>query len=251
MVGTARSPETSRLQMEAKRGSPSPFAWVEMDCSIPDSIQRGFDQAHKLLGGIDILINNAGYGELGSVEDTDLSASRRLFEVNYFSAVSLIKKVLPSMRENRSGVIINLGSIVQELHFPFKAQYCASKAALAAFSQSLRYELFPFGIRVHILEPGWVRTHFHEHLVPVIKPGSVYAEKLKPYLDFSRDTNPSIPDGEDVARMILSVLEKPNSPVRIPVGREAKTFQIVRRVLGPALLDKLLLWKLGKKGQSL
>ena len=222
-----------------------------MDLADPASVDRGWEEALGILGGVDILVNNAGMGELGSVEDTPLEDSRRLFEVNYFGPVALVKKAVPAMRERRSGVIVNLGSIVHDLQFPFKAQYCAGKSALTGFSLSLRYELHPYGIRVHVLEPGWVRSDFHNRLRPAGGPDSVYAERLKPFLDFSRDADPRIPDGAAVAAVIRSVIDDPGSPVRVAVGREARKFRLARRFLSNAMLDRLLLWKLSKKGEAL
>jgi NAD(P)-dependent dehydrogenase (short-subunit alcohol dehydrogenase family) len=250
VVGTARDPEALRERMQRERGAPPPFRLVRMDLADTASIDAGFAEAQALLGGIGILINNAGQGELGSVEDTDLADSRVLFEVNYFSVVRLVKLAVPAMRARGSGIVVNLGSIVHDLQFPFKAQYCASKSALTGFTLALRYELHPHGIRVHILEPGWVRSEFHNRLRPVIKDGSPYAPRLKPFLDFSRDSDPAIPDGAAVAAILLAALENPKAPVRIPVGREARKFRIARRFLSNAMLDWLLLRKLSKKGDK-
>lgn len=253
VVGTARDPDRARRELEARSGGggPLPFRLVAMDLSDPVSIETGYAEALATLGGVDVLVNNAGMGELGAVEDTPLPDSRRLFEVNYFGPVALVKLAVPGMRSRRSGVIVNLGSIVHDLQFPFKAQYCASKSALTGFSLSLRYELHPHGVRVHVLEPGWVRSEFHNRLKPAGGPGSAYVHRLKPFLDFSRDSDPRIPDGAFVAEIIKSAIEDPSTPVRVAVGREAKTFRLARRFLSNAMLDRLLLWKLSKKGEAL
>ena len=248
VAGAMRDPEGTRKRLQAD--GPLPFAPIRMDLTDPDSVDAGWAAAVAALGGIDILINNAGQGELGSVEDTDLADSRRLFEVNYFAVVRLVKLALPGMRERGAGAIVNLGSIVHDLQFPFKSQYCASKSALTGFSLSLRYEVHPYGIRVHILEPGWVRSAFHDRLRPVVIPGSPYAERLAPFLDFTRDSDPRIPDGAAVAQVILETLENPRAPVRIAVGKEAKTFRLVRRFLSNAMLDRILLSKLARKGSK-
>jgi NAD(P)-dependent dehydrogenase (short-subunit alcohol dehydrogenase family) len=248
VIGTARDPAAVRRRLEAEPGAPSPFRLIAMDLTDPLSVERGFAEAEQALGGVDILINNAGQGELGAVEDTDLADSRRLFEVNYFSAVRLVQLALPAMRARGSGVILNLGSIVHDLQFPFKAQYCASKSALTGFSLALRYELHPHNIRVHVLEPGWVRSEFHNRLKVAVKAGSPYAPRLRPFLDFSRDSDPRIPDGKAVAGIILSVLGNPKAPVRVAVGAEAKKFRLARRFLSNAMLDRLLLRKLSQKG---
>ena len=250
VVGTARQPEEVRKKLLVETGLALPFALVEMDLSDSASVDKGYSMAVEILGHVDVLINNAGQGELGAVEDTDLADSRRLFEVNYFSVVRLVKQVLPGMRERGGGVILNLGSIVHDLQFPFKAQYCASKSALTGFSMALHYEVHAYNIRVHVLEPGWVRSEFHRRLKAVVKAGSPYTQRLKPFLDFSRDDNPAIPDGKAVAEVLLEVLENPRAPVRVPVGREAKKFRIARRFLSNRMLDRLLLWKLSKKGDK-
>ena len=218
-----------------------------MEQGDPASVERGFAEAVQHLGHIDVLINNAGTGELGAVEDTSLEEAHRMFEVNYFSAVQLIKLCLPGMRERKSGAILQLGSIVFSLQFPFKAQYCASKAALSAFSLSLRHEVDPYGIRVHLFEPGWVRSEFHNRMQPVRLQNSPYASRLEPFLNFSRDTDPRIPNGEDVAQILLKTLENPKAPVRIAVGAEARKFFLVSRFLSHDMLDRILRWKLSRK----
>ena len=240
VVGTCRHPESVQPVPE--------FDLVAMDQSDPLSVERGFAEAKRRLGSIDILINNAGAGELGAVEDTPPAEARRLFEVNYFSAVELTRLCLPAMRERGAGVIVQLGSIVFSLQFPFKAQYCASKAALSGFTLSLRHEVKPFGIRVHLLEPGWVRSEFHSRLNPIAPPGSAYAARLVPFLDYARDSDPSVPDGAHVARVILDTIENPRAPVRIAVGGDAKKFFRIRRFLSDHMMDKILGWKLSRKG---
>ena len=255
VAGTSRDPEATRRRLEASAaggGAPLTFTLVAMDLCDPISIDRGYAAATLALGGeVDILINNAGQGELASVEDEDMEGIRELFETNYFGAVSLIKKAIPGMRERRRGAVISLGSIVHELQFPFKAAYCASKSALTSFTLSLRYELHPYSVRVHILEPGWVRSDFHNRLKAKIRPGSPYAERIKPFLDFTRDQDARLPDGEAVAKVLLEVLSNPKAPVRVPVGRDSRRFRLARRFLSHAMLDRLLLWKLAKKGRAL
>lgn len=223
------------------------FPLVAMDQGDPQAVKDGFAKAKALLGSVDVLVNNAGAGELGAVEDTGLEAARRLFEVNYFSAVQLTKLCLPDMRARGGGVIIQIGSIVHSLQFPFKAQYCASKSALTGFSLALRHEVKPYGIRVHVLEPGWVRSAFHARLAPVAPPGSVYAERLKPFTDYRRDEDPRVIDGAGVARVILDVIGNPRAPVRVAVGRDAKTFFRVSRFLSHAMIDRIVGWKLARK----
>jgi len=238
VVGTCRDPSSV---------PDAGFSLVAMDQADPASVTRGFAEAKALLGAIDVLVNNAGAGELGAVEDTPLKAARRLFEVNYFSAVELTRLCIPEMRARGAGVIIQLGSIVHSLQFPFKAQYCASKSALTGFSLALRHEVEPYGIRVHVLEPGWVRSAFHARLEPVTPPGSAYADRLKPFMDYRRDADPRVIDGDGVARVIAETIANPKAPVRIAVGADAKKFFRISRFLSHEMVDKLVGWKLGRK----
>lgn len=261
VMGLCRDAAQGRAQLRAQglkvaegTGLISKHEVDVISCDLRDAqaVETAFALAASRLGGtIDILVNNAGSGELGAVEETPLSFAREMFEVNYFSAVRLTQLVLPGMRERRRGAILNLGSIVFSLQFPFKAQYCASKSALSAFTLSLRYEVWPHGIRVHLFEPGWVRSDFHNRLKPIADPEGPYASRLKPFLDYSRDKDPRIPDGMSVAETILETLERPQAPVRIAVGREAKRFFWVSRLLSHSAIDKILRWKLVKKGGSL
>jgi len=238
VAGTCRDPS---------RVPDAGFPLVAMDQSDPAAVARGHAEARRLLGPIDVLVNNAGMGELGAVEDTGLAAARRLFEVNYFSAVELTRLCLPEMRTRGRGAILNVGSIVHSLQFPFKAQYCASKSALSGFTLALRHEVKPHGIRVHLFEPGWVRSAFHARLEPVAPEGSAYAARLAPFTDYSRDADPRVIDGEGVARVIVATLENPRAPVRVAVGGDAKKFFRVSRFLSHAMVDRLVGWKLARK----
>lgn len=244
VVGTCRHPE-------ALQEKPKGVTYIAADLARPEHVENLYREAVAVLGGIDVLVNNAGMGELGAVEDTEMDFVRRMFEINYFAAVRLTQLVLPGMRESRAGAILNLGSIVHSLQFPFKAQYCASKSALSGFTLSLRHEISPYGIRVHLFEPGWVRSDFHNRLVPASKPGSPYAARLKPFLDYSRDHDARIPDGEAVARILLQTLENPKAPVRIAVGAEARKFFLVSRFLTHNRIDRILQFKLVKKAGAL
>lgn len=196
------------------------FSHIQVD--LADAISRSQITTDQL-SHMDVLVLNAGMGELGAVEETPLEQSRALFEVNYWANVELIQKVLPYWRQRGSGTLVVLGSIVTELHFPFKAQYSASKAALTAFLECLQHEILEYGIQIHVLEPGWIRSDFHNRLVPVAPPQSKYAHRFAPFLDYSNDFKTKYPDGKDLAQLILSIIEN-GGPFRQAVGPDAKAF---------------------------
>ena len=196
------------------------FELIEMDLRKPDQISDF--ELHLKTFELDILIANAGIGEIGSVEHTTLEATREMFEANYFGHLALFKLSLNSLKKTQ-GKIIVLGSVVYSLPFPFKAQYSASKSALSSLALSMRQELKPFGIKVHILEPGWIRSNFHNRLKINDPKDSVYNERMKPFLDHSRDKQDKYPDGLRVATIIEKLIIK-NSPTRNAVGPDAKLF---------------------------
>jgi short-subunit dehydrogenase len=116
--------------------------------------------AQARFGAIDVLVNNAGYGALGTVEDAPIEEARAMFETNFFGALAMIKAVLPSMIARRAGQIVNIGSVAGQIGFPALAHYSASKFALAGLSESLAAEVAPLGIRVTLAELGPFATHF-------------------------------------------------------------------------------------------
>lgn len=239
---------TSSSAAKVEQHSNQDFDLVQMDFADLEGREKGYQKVLELFDGLpDIIIHNSGTGELGAVEDTDLEHSRRMFEINYWGPVWLSKKVIPEWRERQSGHFLFMGSIVFELQFPFKAQYCASKSALSAFALSLRHEVEPYGIHTHLLEPGWIRTNFHNALEEVSHPETPYQDRLQPFKDFSSDHNPKLPDGQDVAEILLDLVVRPHQAVRQNVGPDCKKFKIAKRFLSNHMIDKIIRKKIIEK----
>ena len=152
---------------------------LAMDVTNEESMQAGVKQILGEEGRIDVLVNNAGYGSYGALEDVPMSEARQQFEVNVFGAARLTQLVLPHMRERRSGTIINVTSMGGKIYTPLGAWYHATKFALEAISDCLRMEVEPFGINIVVIEPGGINTEW----------GGIAAEKLRavsnsgPYAD--------------------------------------------------------------------
>jgi NAD(P)-dependent dehydrogenase (short-subunit alcohol dehydrogenase family) len=142
---------------------------LAMDVTDDASMQAGVKHILDEAGRIDVLVNNAGYGSYGALEDVPLSEARAQFEVNVFGAARLTQLVLPHMRAQRSGTIINITSMGGKIYTPLGAWYHATKFALEAQSDCLRMEVRPFGIKVVVIEPGGIRTEW----------GGIAAEKLR------------------------------------------------------------------------
>ena len=148
--------------------------FLAMDVNDDDSVRAGVDRFLAEAGGIDILINNAGFGVFGPLEEFPLAEAKAIFETNYFGALRLIQAVVPLMREQGRGLIINVTSLAARFVIPFQVHYSATKAALSALTEGLRQELRPFGVKVVSLEPGDIKTNFNNVTKFGLKEGSPY-----------------------------------------------------------------------------
>jgi len=218
---------------------------LKMDVTDDDSMQAGIKQIIDDTGRIDVLVNNAGYGSYGSVEDVPMSEAKYQFEVNVFGLARLTQLVTPHMRAQESGRIINVSSIGGKFYEPLGAWYHATKFAVEGLSDSLRVELAPYGIRVVIIEPGPIRTEWNaisrESLVEVSR-GTAYehqAEKVRSRME--KADQPMTSSGpEVVARKIVKAATTSHPKPRYPVGRGAGTIMGARRVLPDRAFDGIV-----------
>src|SRR5690349_3407271 len=196
-------------------------------------------------GRIDVLVNNAGYGSYGSVEDVPIDEARRQFEVNVFGLARLTQLVTPHMRAQGSGRIINISSIGGKFYEPFGAWYHATKFAVEGFSDSLRMELKPFGIKVVIIEPGPIITEWNEiardSLLEMSGNGDYapYAKKAHRMLaEFDKPGRASKP--QTVAKKIRKAATKKRPAARYPVGQGARTITVSRDYTPDAIFDQVI-----------
>ena len=208
---------------------------VELDLtqqlSIDDAVKKIKDSHKK----IDILVNNAGYGLVSSVEDVEEEEMFNQFNINVFGVLRVCKSVIPLMRENESGIIINISSFLGKIGLPLLTFYNSSKYALEGITDSLRYELKDFNIRVHSIMPGFFDTKFaRENLVTNKKT----FEQNSPYSNIASTLAPVIVEqinsgnsADEVARMILEIIQNPKFPARATVGDKAKKFIPMKKEL--------------------
>jgi NAD(P)-dependent dehydrogenase (short-subunit alcohol dehydrogenase family) len=196
---------------------------LALDVTDREQISSVVKQAQARFGGIDVLVNNAGYGYRAAVEEADDADIRQLFDTNFFGAVSMIKAVLPGMRANRGGSILNISSIGARISPAGSGYYSASKAALEGMSGSLHKELQPLGINVTVIEPGAFRTDFAgRSLTQSASPIDDYAEtagKRRKENDTMHGTQPG--DPAKAAEAILAVAESANPPSLLVLGNDA------------------------------
>ena len=145
-----------------------PLKVIQMDVDKDDSVVRAFNEIcedHERGMGIDILVNNAGFGLFGALEDQSIEHIKKQFETNLFGAIRTIQQVLPIMRNQRSGIIVNISSISGQIGFPASSVYVSTKFALEGLSESFAYEVEPYGISVVLIEPGVINSNFVENIV--------------------------------------------------------------------------------------
>jgi NAD(P)-dependent dehydrogenase (short-subunit alcohol dehydrogenase family) len=197
-----------------------PFRWIRMDVSDDDSVAQGVRQVLEAEGHIDVLINNAGMGIAGAVEDTTVSEADLQMNTNFMGVFRLTKAVLPGMRERRSGMIVNLSSIGGLIAVPFQALYSASKFAMEGFSEALRLEVRDFNIKVVLIEPGDHKTDFTANRVRTAasQTETPYRERFERSLQIMEHDEQGGPPPEKVARLIEKVIQKKSPALRYTVG---------------------------------
>jgi len=228
---------------------------LSMDVTDEASLRGGVDRVLAESGRIDVLVNNAGYGSYGAVEDVPLAEARAQFDVNVFGAAALIRLVLPGMRERRSGTIVNISSMGGRIYTPMGAWYHATKYALEALSDSLRLEVAPFGIRVVIIEPGAIRTEWGQiaadNLRSVSGDGAYHdvAERTATMLaGSSRPDASMVSDPSVIARTVVRAAKARRPRTRYAVGAGAKPLILTRKVLPDRVFDRLITRVVASRG---
>jgi len=190
-----------------------------MDVDFDESVSTAVAEVLAQAGQIDVLVNNAGIGPLGPVEEAPVSDFHAIMQTNYFGTLRCIQAVLPAMRERNAGCIINISSVAGKLYSPYHSAYCASKAAIEALSECLAGEVGPLGIRVALVQPGVIDTPIIDKNEP-IAPDTKYPNqiRLRAYLSASRDNN--IPPST-VAEVVQAIATGEQTMFRNPVGADA------------------------------
>ena len=199
-----------------------PLRTIQLDVTDDISINKAIDTVINETGKVDVLVNNAGYGLIGSIEDMSVEEMKAQFETNVFGTFRVTRAVLPHMREQRSGAIINISSIAGHVGLPLFSAYVSTKFALEGLSESMAYELQPFGIKVAIIDSGSINTNFRSEL-------AAKATKDSPYYNMTQSTvgaiegmvRQGIPPKE-VAKIVIYAIDNPKPKLRYIVGKDAE-----------------------------
>jgi short-subunit dehydrogenase len=235
-----------------------PLKIIEMNVDNDNSVKDTIEKITSEYGRIDILVNNAGYGLFGALEDLEMNEIKKQFETNVFGIMRVIKNVLPAMRLQRTGIIVNISSISGLAGIPSQSAYAGTKFAVEGLSESLSYELEPFGIKIVLIEPGVINTEFVQDLVvPTDRYGidknrnqinisnfntgntsfSFYHDTIKKFLSFYYSAMRNAPHPRIVADEIIQAIEKVSNEtnampiIRIAVGNDSKKYSRLKKEL--------------------
>ena len=227
VFGTSRDPK--------KYNSNAGFELLPFDLNQPETARGLVDQLIEKAGRIDVLINNAGAGMTGPVEETDVRAIKSHFSTNLFGPLALIQKVLPVMRKQKSGLIINVTSIGGYMGLPFRGLYSASKGALGITSEALRMEVKRFGVDVVTLAPGDYATDIAaRRIYSPLKKESPYHDLYKSSLDTIDDHVDQGGDPHDFARMVNKIIRLKKRKVHYKSGSFLQKFSLMAQKAYPS-----------------
>jgi short-subunit dehydrogenase len=217
---------------------------LEMDVTDDAAMQKGVAEIIRAEKRVDILINNAGFGSYGAIEDVTMADAHYQLEVNLFGAARLIQLVLPYMRQNKYGKIINISSMGGKVAFPFGGWYHASKFALEGLSDSLRNEVKPFGIDVIVIEPGGIQSEWggiaFDSLVKV-SGQTAYADTVTRLSEAFKGVDAKNAGPEIIARIIKKAIEARRPKTRYAAGYMAKPVIFMRKISSDRVMDKVIM----------
>lgn len=242
VVAAMRDPgKQAALMQEAERaGAVGRIEAVRLDVTDADTIEAAVGDMLRSYGRIDLLVNNAGMAVGGFVEEVPMAAWQAQTETNFLGLVAMTRAVLPPMRAQGGGTIIQMSSVSGLWGIPGFGAYAASKFAVEGFSESLRHEVAPFGIRIALVEPGayrtaiWAKGFADMHA----QPDSPYAGALEAVLRMARRTAETAPDPREVAELVGRLADKRRlSRLRYPIGRGARLLPLAVRLLPWRLVE--------------
>ena len=205
---------------------------LQLNVDSEESVNSAINMVMEKKGQIDVLINNAGYGMWGTVEDVSIDEFKEQFETNFFAIIRLIHKIAPIMRNQGSGNIVNVSSVAGRIGFPVSPAYISSKFALEGLSESLRFELMPFGVNVIIIEPGVIKTNFFDSmkLAEKVQQDSTYKEITEKVISGVKMMAEMGTHPKEVADMIIKAINDEKPLPRYVVGNDAMMFLEARKM---------------------
>ena len=214
--------------------------YLACDVTSDESVQAAVGEVLSKTGRIDLLVNNAGVGLVAGAEESSLEQAKSLFEVNLFGLIRMTKAVLPTMRRQRAGRIVNISSVMGLIPAPFMALYSASKHAVEGYSESLDHEIRRSGIRVVLVEPAYTRTSFEGNVYQADQRLEVYQSARANAESVLRDEMKTADTPELVASAVVKASTEANPHRRYAAGRTARQVSLLRRFVPESAFDRSL-----------
>jgi NAD(P)-dependent dehydrogenase (short-subunit alcohol dehydrogenase family) len=211
--------------------------FVDLDVASDESVTAAVDQVIDTFGRIDVLVNNAGIGSAGAAEESSVAQAQHVFDINVFGVIRMTNAVLPHLRAQGSGRIINISSVVGFMPQPYMAVYAASKHAIEGYSESLDHEVRQYGVRIALVEPAWTSTAFDTSAVQPDQPLDVYAEQRHVFEEYMAGAVKAGDDPAVVAKAVLAAATDSKPKLRYPVGLTGRV-QTMRRLVPAGMFDR-------------
>lgn len=243
MIASCRKPEdVDRLKSEG-------LTSIQLDLSHPESISRAVEETLELTGGkLDALFNNGAYGQPGALEDLPTDGLREQFETNFFGWHQLVRELLPTMRQQGHGRIVQNSSVLGFAAMKYRGAYNASKFAIEGWTDTLRLELMDSDIHISLIEPGPIETEFRANALQAFQrwitiEGSAHEAQYQQQmarLDSDTSNNSFVLPAESCIAPLIHALESPKPKIRYRITKPTKVFAVLKRLLPTVLLDQIL-----------
>lgn len=220
-----------------------PLHFIHLDVTDDNSVKKAIQTIHNEFGRIDILINNAGYGLTGAFEDLSIDEIKTQYETNVFGLIRTTQEVLPIMRKQRSGMIVNISSGAGRFGYPTGSAYVSTKFAVEGLSECMSYEVEPFGIKVILIEPGVIQTNFFNSSVLAKKsqdPNSPYATLMKGMEDSLNKMMKNGSTPQYVAEVVLDAVTSENPKLRYLAGKDVEQWLEAKRKMSDEEFVKMM-----------
>ncbi|WP_276166436.1 SDR family NAD(P)-dependent oxidoreductase [Zobellia alginiliquefaciens] len=219
VIATSRNTDTLLEKIEEQEGNLLPIKLdITNEKDVENAISKGIDE----FGQIDVVVNNAGYNLLGNIEEISDAEFRKTMDVNVFAMTNIIRNVLPHLRKQKSGHIINTASMMGYMSYPANGSYSASKYAVIGLSEALAQEVAPFGIKVTILAPGTFRTNFMNEDTLNVAENKIDTYNLNKQVEqFIGFDGKQLGNPKKLAEVVLKLIEMPNPPLHLPLGSDS------------------------------
>lgn len=250
VYGTSRRASPLSGSSASSDTPPQPLTMIHMDVDQDASVQGAVKTIIEIEGRVDAVVNCAGFVLAGAVEDTTIGEAKAQFETNFFGALRVCRAVLPTMRSQRSGYIINISSIAGLIALPFQGMYSATKSAIEGLTEALSLEVKPFGIHVVAVEPGDCRTGVGHYRVRAKRSpqSSAYKQRLEKALNVMENDERNGSDPRQVARQIVRIIKSPAPRLRYTVGSLFERVAVTVKKLLPSRIFEWLVLKYYRQG---